>query len=291
MSGPGPSEPTDTVTFSSADGTELYGEWFECQDDEPRGIALIIHGYAEHCGRYREVARVATDLGHHVFSFDLRGHGRSAGQRGHIERFAEYLDDTRAALDQLRAKAGALPLLVVAHSMGSLVALRLFADQAHTPDDAYGLVVSSPFLGLALEVPAAKVLLGRIASRVLPSLSLPNELKLEALTSDKVRQQERRVDTLCHDVASARWFTEAVKTQKWVLQSADQITVPTQWLVAGSDQIADPASSRAVSDRMRGDCRYHEYPAMQHEVFNETDRETAFELLADFVNDVFPRRS
>ncbi len=283
---PGPLEPTETITFSSADGTELYGEWFAA--DVPRGIALIVHGYAEHCGRYREVARVVSELGHHVLSFDFRGHGRSSGQRGHLSRFSDYLDDIKAALDQLRARAGSLPLLVVGHSMGALVSLRLFADSNRSPDDAYALIVSSPFLGLALQVPVAKVLIGRIASRILPSLSLPNELDVTMLTSDRERQEQRRVDTLCHDVASARWFTEVTQTQKWVLDNVDQITVPTLWLVAGSDQIADPTKSRAVADRMRTDCRYHEFDHMQHEVFNETERQRVFEQMSIFVSDVIP---
>ncbi len=286
MSLPGFLEPTSVFDFHSADGTKLYGEWFE--GSEPAGIALMVHGYAEHCGRYREVAGVLRDLGHHVVGFDFRGHGRSEGQRGHIGRFAEYLDDVTAALAELRTRGGHKPLLLVGHSMGSLVTLRWLTDESRAPTDVYAAIVSSPFLGLAIQVPAPKLLLGRVASRLMPSLSLPNDLDPTALTTDPERQEARRVDTLCHDVASARWFTESTAAQEEVLNHAGRLKVPNLWLVAGNDRIALPSASRAVADRVRAPQRYEEFAGFEHEVFNEADRSRAFQTVREFVESHFP---
>ena len=283
---PGAIDPTDTFHRRSADGTELYGEYFAV--DQPRGIALVLHGYAEHCGRYREVAHVANQLGHAVLSFDFRGHGRSSGQRGHIDRFTEYLDDADAALTELRARAGDLPLLVIAHSNGALVALRWLADAVRAPADVYATVLSSPFLGFEIEVSPVKAWLGAIASRVMPSLSLPNELRVEQLTSDPEKQRAREVDTLCHDVASARWFTEVQATHRWVLDFAHRLGVPNLWLVAGADQISDPLAARAVHDRIRCPSRYEELEGFEHEVFNERQRASAFAMIGPFVEAHFP---
>lgn len=283
---PGFIDPSDTFRVASADGTELYGEYFAVEN--PRGVALLLHGYAEHCGRYREVAHVANNFGHAALSIDFRGHGRSAGQRGHVERFTEYLDDADTALAELRERAGDLPVLVIAHSNGALIALRWLADAVRAPADVYATVLSSPFLGLKLKVSPLKTLLGRVASRVMPGLSLPNELALEALTSDPERQKARSVDTLCHDVASARYFTEATSTHRWVLDFAHRLTVPSLWVVAGGDQIADPAAARAVHDRVRSPSIFTELDGFEHEVFNETGRAAAFGPIGPFIEAHFP---
>ncbi|MEM9493787.1 MAG: alpha/beta fold hydrolase, partial [Myxococcota bacterium] len=128
---PGPVAPTETFHFSSRDGTDLYGEYFAARAPGPaRASALIIHGYMEHCGRYRELAHVLVGAGVSVLSYDMRGHGRAAGQRGYIREFTDYLDDLDAALGQLevRADAAAAPLLLIGHSNGGLITCRALAD-------------------------------------------------------------------------------------------------------------------------------------------------------------------
>ena len=123
---PGPLEPTETISFASSDGVQLYGELFAAPS--PRGAALVLHGYAEHAGRYREVANVLVQAGLTTLTFDQRGHGRAHGSRGHVRRFAEFLEDVKAALAELDRRAGELPLALVCHSHGSLIGLRVLAD-------------------------------------------------------------------------------------------------------------------------------------------------------------------
>src|SRR5688572_20885784 len=286
---PGPADPTETFRFSARDGIGLYGEWFAAA--QPRALALVMHGYAEHCGRYREVAHVLTGAGVSALTYDMRGHGRADGQRGHCSSYGEYLADMQAALAELSRRGGArLPILIVAHSNGSLVALRALADPGAAPRSVEAAVLSSPFLGLAVKVPPAKELVGKIAGRLLPTLSLPSELPIEHLTPDADKLQERRLDTLCHEVASARWFTSALEAQAYALEMAHHVRVPTLWLVAGGDRIADARASRRVHKRLRAPSRYVEYPGMHHEVFNEVDRGLAFAEIRAFIDERFPAK-
>ena len=279
---PGPIEPTRTTYFRSRDGLRIYGELFQPAD--PRAAVVIVHGYSEHGGRYREVANVLSRLGIASLTFDLRGHGRSEGQRGYVGRFTEYLDDLDAASTELEGQLGsAVPLGLIAHSNGALVTLRALADPWRRPKRAEFAVLSSPFLGLKLKVSSAKTMTARIASLALPSLSLPNELIVSNLTRDAAKQRERRLDTLCHDVASARWFTEAGNTQEWVREFAHRMETPSLWLVAGADKVADPASTRAVHSRLQSESEYHELAEHEHEVFNEVGRAQVFDLLGDYL--------
>jgi lysophospholipase len=284
---PGPIEPTASFTFHSGDGTELYGEFFAAP--APRGAALVLHGYAEHCGRYREVAHVLREAGLSSLSFDLRGHGRAHGPRGHVLRFADYLADVTAALAQLDARASKdLPLALLGHSNGALIALRLLADPWGCPQRLRCAVLSSPFLRVRAKVSPVKRVAARCLGWVLPSFTLPNEIDIEKLTHDDGKLAERRVDTLCHDVAGARWFNETLAAQAWVREFAHRIQVPTLWLVAGDDAVVDPETTRLVHARVKARADWHLFDALYHEVLNETERARAFALVRSFLAEYFP---
>jgi lysophospholipase len=281
MTPPGPREPTELLHFSASDGAALYGELHMASGP---ASALVVHGYAEHCGRYREVCNVLQGLGLTTLAFDLRGHGRSAGQRGHVRRFDDYLLDIEAALAELQRRAGAAAggrVLLVAHSNGALASLRLLGDPWRRPAAIRAAVLSSPFLELRAKVPRAKVLAARALGGILPSLSLPLDLDINILTRDEAKLGERRLDTLCHDVASARWFTGSRQTQRWVAEFARRIEVPTLWLIGGGDQLCNPDTAERVASSVKG-AEIHVLAGMAHEVFNEVDRGDAFALAANF---------
>jgi lysophospholipase len=271
---PGPIEPTTVTTIATETGA-LYAETF-VPASAPVGVVLVTHGYAEHCGRYREVAHVLVNASWAVLAYDVRGHGHSPGARGYIDRFDRYLTDLRAALARARELAPGKPAVLLGHSHGSLITLRALCGEQ--PPDVAAAILASPYLGLRLAVPAYKKLLARIGSRLAPSLAQANQLRVEDLTSDKQKQAERLADTLCFDVATARWFTESSSAQEYVLANAHRIKTPTTWLVGGADPIADPAASRRVADRVPT-AHYHDLVGLKHEVFNEVDRKRVFDLL------------
>jgi alpha-beta hydrolase superfamily lysophospholipase len=277
---PGPVTPTSTQTISG-----LYVETF-LPPGPAKGIVVITHGYAEHCGRYREVAHVILKAGWAGLSYDVRGHGKSPGERGFIDRFSTYLGDLAAMRAAARELVGGnVPMILLGHSHGSLITLRAIADDR--PPDVAAAIVASPFLALRLAVPAWQRMLARVASRVAPRLAQPNALRVEDLTQDPQKQAERRADTLCFEVATSRWFTEALAAQDYVFQHADRIRLPTTWLVGADDPIADPARSRAVAARIAG-ASYHDYAGMKHEVFNELERARVFSELSKAISAASP---
>lgn len=272
---PGPISPTATPTIAG-----LYAEQFlptgpTGPAGPPRGVVVVTHGYAEHCGRYRELAHVITEAGWAALSYDVRGHGQSPGPRGFIDRFDAYLEDLAAVTAAARALVpeGA-PLVLLGHSHGALITLRALCDE-RPPQHVKAAIISSPYLALRLAVPGYKKALARVASRVAPKLAQPNDLRVEDLTSDPVKQAERLADKLCLDVATARWFTESSRAQAYVAAHAARIKIPTTWLVGGADPIADPARSREVASRVQG-ATYHDLVGLKHEVFNETSRGQVF---------------
>jgi lysophospholipase len=272
MPAPGPLDPTKTISIPAPAGA-LYGEVF-LPKQPPVGVVLVTHGYAEHCGRYHEVAHVLVDAGWAALTYDVRGHGQSPGARGAIDRFDTYLDDFAAAVTAAKELAPGKPLVLLGHSHGSLITLRALCGDR--PPEATAAIVSSPFLGLRLKVPGYKLVMARVASRVAPNFAQPNALRVEDLTHDVAMQAARTADKLCFDVATARWFTESKSAQDYVIAHASRITVPTTWLVGGDDPIADPSRSRKVASLVPS-AQYHDLAGLRHEVFNETDRAKVFQ--------------
>lgn len=273
-------EPTRFIPITGEGGLKLHGEVF--LRDNAKGVVLVTHGYAEHCGRYRELADVLVTAGWSVLTWDVRGHGQSAGRRGYCDSFSQFLGDFRAALKAARS-LGDGPLVALGHSHGSLITLRALLEAS--PPEVAAVVVSSPFLGFGQPVPAVKAALGKVASLVAPRLALPNGIRSADLTSDPAKQAEHAKDTLCFGVATARWFTEAVAAHRAVDEGAHRITARTLWLVGGADTIANPAQSKKVAAKMPN-ATLRVFEGYRHEIFNEVERPKVFAELTAFLDTV-----
>ncbi len=234
---------------------------------DARAAVMLVHGYGEHGGRYRRVVQRWAKKGLASGVIDLRGHGWSAGTRGHCDRFADYHDDIDDLLAVMRDHVGELPLFGFGHSFGALV---MSTHALSRPSVFQGLVLSSPYFGLALEVAKSKTMLGEFASRIYPKLAVPTGLSGKDLTHDETIARLYDHDPLVNKGATARWYTEAVAAQRDVLARAAQLKVPVLVVQGGADRIASPAASRAVFERFgSADKKYDERVGLFHEVLNE----------------------
>jgi alpha-beta hydrolase superfamily lysophospholipase len=264
-------------TITAPDGTSLHEEVWT-PEGAPRGTLALVHGYGEHIGRYDWVARELSRAGWLVHGIDFRGHGRSSGRRGYIERFDDYFGDLGALLE--RARGGPGPLYLLGHSMGGLVAT-LFV--LRYPDAVAGLVLSSPFFALKLEVPRLKVLAGRWASGIWPTLTMPTGLRGSDVARDPELAALYETDPLNNKNATVRWFTEARAAQEEVLARAGELTLPCLFLQGGADRVADPARTEEIFRRTSArDKTLHLYADHFHEVFNDLPAERA-RIVADLV--------
>lgn len=260
-------ERDETFVDAEDDETLFYQTWAPVDGTPSRGVVALLHGYGEHSSRYDHVAAGLVRAGYGVGAIDVRGHGRSTGKRGYVRRFEDYLGDFDILLDQMRDRWPDQPLFVLGHSNGGLIALH---HALSPPADVVGYIVTSPFLGFAVEVSAAKRAVGQAVSRMWPSLSMPNDLDPRALSHDDrvVRQYER--DPLVLNVATGRWYTETLAAQRELRERAGAIDAPCLVLVAGSDQIADPEVTESIFHEMSGGDREMDvYPNLRHELLNE----------------------
>src|SRR5262249_13956094 len=142
-------------------------------------------------------------------------------------------------------RAKGAPCFLLGHSFGGLVSI---ASVLRAKGNWRGVLLSGAYLGLAMEVPPAKVFAARIASRVLPSLAMPNGLNGAMVTHDPVRAKAYDEDPLAFHVATARWFDETTKAQDRVIEEAPTFTLPLYMLYGAADPIAKVDRGRAFFD-------------------------------------------
>jgi alpha-beta hydrolase superfamily lysophospholipase len=270
-------------TFSSLDGLNLFCR--EYITDQERARLIIVHGLGEHSGRYRRVVEHLFPTGISMWVPDLRGHGRSSGRRGHVERFDQYLDDVKTVVDRARQdKPGQRKIFLLGHSMGGLIAIR-FAQEY--PDLIDGLAVSSPALGMIIEIPLMKFVMAKLMSILRPGLQLSNELNVEKISHDPEVVEAYREDILVHNKISARWSTEFLKNMEFARQNMSNLSMPVLFQVAGDDHLVNGLVSKRVFNDIAGrDKTLHDYEGFYHENYNETAdrRQRALSDLADWLD-------
>jgi alpha-beta hydrolase superfamily lysophospholipase len=244
----------------------------------PRYVALLVHGYGEHIGRYEEAAGVLTGHGAAVFGPDHLGHGRSAGERVLIEDFEDVVTDVHTVADLARAAHPSLPVVVIGHSMGGLIAARY--AQRHRERLA-ALVLSGPVIG-DWELPR----------RLLALEEIPDTpINPAALSRDPAVGAAYAADPLVWHGPMKRPTLEAfVRTLAAVSEGGDTGALPLLWLHGDDDRLVPLAGSRIGVERLSGgDLTERIYPGARHEVFQETNKAEVFADLTRFLDGVLTR--
>ena len=228
-------------TFTASDGDNLAVQDWSVPEDLPvRGVVLVVHGLGEHAGRYELVARRLTSWGFAVRGYDQYGHGESGGKRGALPARGRLIEDLTDVVDSVRHRMpDGLPLILLGHSMGGLVA-SCFVALRRRPIDA--LVLSSPVLNPGLN--RLQKLLLAILPRIAPNLTVGNGLDPNLISHDPAVVQAYKDDPRVHDRISGALARFIADGGPMVVQRAPKWTVPTLLMYAGSDGLVNPQGSR-----------------------------------------------
>jgi len=266
--------------FSSTDQVELfYQTW---SPERTRGLVLITHGLAEHSDCYHHVARQLADDGWKTYAWDLRGHGRSEGKRGYAPSVQSYVQDLNTFTNLVRTQNPDLNLILFGHSMGGLVTIRHL--ESNSPN-AQAVVLSSPALGLSIEVPKIKEALAKMTAKWLPTLTLHNEVKYEDLTREPEFLNSYPRDTLRHDKISTTVFLSMMETFPLAMEQANLLQLPILMQLSGEDRLVSTPIAREFYERLPAKKKQLiVYSESLHEVYNDRERETVMSDLKKFIN-------
>lgn len=266
---------SETGEFDGRGGRIFWRAWIP--DASVRGVIALVHGVAEHSGRYEYVGKCLADSGFAVYALDHTGHGRSAGSKANIDSIDGAADNVLTLLDLASDRHPDVPRFVLGHSMGSLITLYL---ATRAPLDVAGIAVSAPPLdisaGSALQRALAPVL-----SRWTPNLGV---LQLDSSMISRDPEVVRAYDAdpqVFRGKLPARTGAEILRATETVTARLDRLTVPTLVQHGTADALAAPSSADTIEQRAGAkDLTVIRYPGLYHEIFNEPERDA---VLGDLV--------
>lgn len=262
-------------TFQGVNDLELFYQYWR-PVAEPRAVVALVHGVTEHCGRYLNVVDLLTTGCYLVYAFDQRGHGRSPGQRVHIDHWREYRGDLKAFLELIGKQAPGKPIFLYGHSMGALVVLDYLV---HDSSGLKGAIISgapiepegvgNPFL----------IALARALSGIWPRFSLDPGLDPTAISRDPQAVEAYLTDPLCTHKVTVRWGTESLEAVARVKERAAEIDLPILLIHGEDDRLNLAEGSRFLYEQIaHPDKTLQVYPGGYHDLHNDLDHE---KVLAD----------
>ncbi|WP_188190533.1 alpha/beta hydrolase [Nonomuraea sp. SYSU D8015] len=257
-------------TFAGVRGLNTVREW---PNDRPRYVVVLIHGYGEHIGRYEYVADRLVRHGAAVYGLDHIGHGRSEGDRVLIEDFEDVVTDVHSVEERARADHPGVPVVVIGHSMGGMIAAR-YAQRYGAGLAA--LVLSGPVIGEWEVVPAL------LALDEIPDIPIDPA----TLSRDPAVRAAYAADPLVWHGPFKRATLEAFATSLATIAKGGTFgALPTLWVHGDDDQLVPLGPSRTGIDAVRGtDLTERIYPGARHEVFNETNKDEVLDDVTSFVD-------
>lgn len=251
---------------------------------QARGTLIITPGHGEHSDSYRRVIQALKNEDWTIYAWDMRGHGRSEGARGFAPHFDYYCEDYAIFLKMIFEKPSVKngPVVLLCHSMGALVQLKTLIQHPEFRPDA--MVISSPLVGVGVHVPAYKKRGAEWLNKLLPTLTLWNEITNDHVTRDLEVIRELEKDPYRHSRISAGVYLGFMQSLSFVHEQASRLKFKTLLQISDKDPIiSSPEAIRFFENLGAVDKEIKIYHDARHELYNDTIREQVFQDLRNFL--------
>lgn len=249
-------------------GTELIRDW--SPEGEPRAFIVLVHGMAEHSGRYERTGELLSAAGFHVRGFDLIGAGGSGGRRWDIDDWSRFHDQVQTHL--VWAKEHGKPVILMGHSLGGNVALGYALSDRPRPDL---LILSAPALGGASGWQKIAVSIG---ASLAPRLAIPNPFPADFISRDAEVVRRYEEDPLVIPKSTLRLWKLFLDEMDELRERVNDLDVPTLVIHGGEDQLMPSSTSEPLGEL--DNCDRKVYEGLRHETLNEPEGP---EVVADIV--------
>ncbi|MGI9531200.1 alpha/beta hydrolase [Lutimonas sp.] len=260
-------------------GLKLSGQSYDTKN--PKGVILLIHGMGEYARRYeRSVIPVLLKNSMAVVSYDQFGHGDTEGKRGHHPGYNCILDALEEVLSKAKSLYPEVPVFLYGHSMGGNVVINYALRR---PTGLSGLIATSPFLRLAFSPPKWKMTFGKIIDKIYPSLTMPNELDLQALSKDQDEIEAYASDPMVHDKVSTRFSLEFMEKGAWAMEHAATLHIPMLLVHGTKDRITSHEASKEFAEKGGKNCELHLIENGFHELHHDLEKQLLFDTICDWL--------
>lgn len=257
------------MSWKSRDGLDIFAQAWEPDIVQPKAVVCHVHGLGEHSARYAHVAEAFSKEGFVLFTSDLRGHGRSAGPRGHVGAIEDFMQDIDVLFEQARSRYPELPFFLYGHSLGGILVLHYGLSRK---PDVKGVIATSSGLRTALEKQPLKVFLAKVLGSLIPSTTIVSGLDPNGISHDKNVVKAYQEDPLVHDKASLGFGKVMLGVTKWTLEHAGEFSRPLLLLHGKADPIAFPSGSIEFAAPLKEKCTLVLWEDGYHELHNEPNK-------------------
>ena len=265
--------------WKSCNGLDMYARGWTPQG-EPKAVIMLVHGLGEHVARYDHVASALTEKGYALLGFDLCGHGKSGGPRGHTPSYDALMDDITDFFKQIEERYPGPPRFLYGHSLGGNLVLNY---ALRCKPDLRGVIATGPWLKLAIDPPASQVTLGRLMNGIAPGFTQHSKLNTNGLSHDKLVVSEYENDPLVHDKISARLFVEIYETGLWALEHAAEFPLPLLLMHGAADPITSAKASQEFAEKAGDKVTLKVWDGLYHEIHNEPEQGQVFAYMLDWL--------
>ncbi len=234
-----------------------------------KAVVQIVHGYAEHSGRYQNVLDKLVPAGYAVYVMDLYGHGKSDGERGHVDSYNDFIEDQLKMNDLIREKEGAdIPIFMLGHSLGAMIATHYASVHQATLD---GLILSGAGMNYSDLTTGRSVLVAGL-SKARPKRMVTASFPADRLSNDPTVVKAFEEDPLVFAGKMSLGLLEAMrKLSAGMAKAANKLTLPILIQKGGDDTVVLGAEELFVSLAHCRDKTYKLYEGLKHEVYNEVE--------------------
>jgi alpha-beta hydrolase superfamily lysophospholipase len=209
-----------------------------------RGVVVIVHGFNAHSGQYLWVAEQIVSKGLAVYALDLRGRGKSDGERFYVEKFADYATDVATFVGLAQSREPKLPVFLLGHSAGGVVSCIYTLDH---PSEISGLICES----FAFQVPAPDFALAALKglSHLAPHAHVLH-LKNEDFSRDPQVVKAMNEDPLiANETQPTKTVAEMVRADERLKREFPLIKLPLLILHGTLDKATKPSGSQLFFDK------------------------------------------
>ena len=265
--------------WKSRDGLELYARGWK--PEAPKAVVVLVHGHGEHVNRYNHVADAFTKAGYAMQGFDLRGHGQSAGQRGHTPNYESLMNDITDFIGDAQRRYPGLPVFLYGHSMGGNQAINYVL---RSPQGLKGVIATGPWLRLAFDPPAAQVIAAKLLNSIASSFSMANGLSQTSLSRDPEVVSKYAADPLVHDKISPRLYTGIYGSGLWALEHAAELKIPMLLMHGSGDKITSAPASQEFAQKAGNLVTLRIWDGFYHEIHNEPEKAEVIQVMVDWLD-------
>ena len=249
-------------------------------NNDPIYNIIIIHGLGEHSGRYKEFASFFIKKNIGVFSFDLIGHGKSDGLKGHISNIKDFTDSIEEVLIQVRKRFINTPIIIFGHSLGGCLALNYLIERKSKEISL--AIISSAWIETEIQIPKYLLIMQRVMHILFPKIRLSNRLDTKDLSKDIKIVDKYKNDSLVHDRISLNLLSEINKTIEKIKNKDYNIEIPVLIIHGKKDKIISYKGSELINKKIK-DSKLKLYDNVYHEPHNDNEKKEILEYYYDFI--------